>query len=89
MKTKSVTCEDINKKPFKVRAEELTFRPSIYGILIEKKADWITKLTELIEAKEPGKYPEKLDQISELAYHQAQNRFTYQKIVRWIENIFD
>ncbi|MFA6417467.1 MAG: NUDIX domain-containing protein [Patescibacteria group bacterium] len=35
MKTKSVTCEDINKKLFKVKAEELIFRPSIYGLLFK------------------------------------------------------
>lgn len=35
MKTKFVTCEDINKKPFKVKAEELIFRPSIYGLLFK------------------------------------------------------
>lgn len=35
MKTKLVTCEDIDKKPFKVKAEELIFRPSIYGLLFK------------------------------------------------------
>jgi 8-oxo-dGTP pyrophosphatase MutT (NUDIX family) len=35
MKTKFVTCEDLNKKLFKVKAEDLIFRPSVYGLLFK------------------------------------------------------
>ncbi|MDO8668589.1 MAG: NUDIX domain-containing protein [bacterium] len=35
-KNKTVICHDINGKLYKVDAKKLTFRPSIYGILIEK-----------------------------------------------------
>ncbi|QQG52311.1 MAG: NUDIX domain-containing protein [Candidatus Falkowbacteria bacterium] len=35
MKSKTVICEDINKKKFKIKAEELIFRPSVYGLLFK------------------------------------------------------
>jgi len=43
MKTRLVTCEDINKKLFKVKAEELTFRPSIYGLLFKGEKILLSK----------------------------------------------
>lgn len=42
-KTKIVTCHDINGKLYKVEAKKLTFRPSIYGILIEKNKILLSK----------------------------------------------
>src|SRR5680860_1674873 len=43
MKTKFVICEDINKKPFKVKAEDLIFRPSIYGLLFKGEKILLSK----------------------------------------------
>ncbi|MFA6306341.1 MAG: NUDIX domain-containing protein [Patescibacteria group bacterium] len=42
-KTKIVVCRDINGKLYKVDAKKLTFRPSIYGILIEKNKILLSK----------------------------------------------
>lgn len=36
MSKKEVICTDINGKEFKVPVDKLTFRPSVYGIIIEK-----------------------------------------------------
>lgn len=40
---KKVICHDINGKLYKVNAKKLTFRPSIYGILIEKNKILLSK----------------------------------------------
>ena len=40
---KKVTCHDIYGKLYKVNAEKLSFRPSIYGILIEKNKVLLSK----------------------------------------------
>jgi len=40
---KIVVCHDINNKLYKVGANQLTFRPSIYGILIEKNKVLLSK----------------------------------------------
>lgn len=42
-KNKTVICHDINGKLYKVDAKKLTFRPSIYGILIEKNKILLSK----------------------------------------------
>jgi hypothetical protein len=69
--------------------------PGETAILIEKKADWITTLTEAIDEKlskqEPGKEEEAthLDTIGIKAYAQAHERFTYKHILGWIEKIFE
>ena len=34
-KTQQITCEDINGKTYQVPADELTFRPAVYGIIIK------------------------------------------------------
>jgi len=41
--TKKVICHDINGKLYKVNAKKLAFRPSIYGILIEKNKVLLSK----------------------------------------------
>ena len=41
--TKKVVCHDINNKLYKVDAKKLIFRPSIYGILIEKNKILLSK----------------------------------------------
>ena len=41
--TKTVICHDINNKLYKVDAKKLIFRPSIYGILIEKNKVLLSK----------------------------------------------
>lgn len=43
LKTKTVICHDRNGKLYKVDAKKLTFRPSIYGILIEKNKVLLSK----------------------------------------------
>ena len=53
--------------------------------MIEKKVDWVTELSSAIEDKDAKT---KLDEISERAYQVAHSRFTYEKIVDWIEKIF-
>ncbi len=40
---KTVVCHDINNKLYKVDSKKLTFRPSIYGILIEKNKILLSK----------------------------------------------
>lgn len=40
---KTVICHDINGKLYKVDAKKLVFRPSIYGILIEKNKVLLSK----------------------------------------------
>jgi len=40
---KTVICRDINNKLYKVGADKLVFRPSIYGILIEKNKILLSK----------------------------------------------
>ena len=40
---KKVICHDINGKLYKVNAKKLTFRPSIYGVLIEKNKVLLSK----------------------------------------------
>jgi 8-oxo-dGTP diphosphatase len=42
-KTKKVICHDINGKLYKVDAKKLTFRPSIYGILIKNNKVLLSK----------------------------------------------
>ena len=42
-KNKTVICHDINGKLYKVDAKKLTFRPSVYGILIEKNKILLSK----------------------------------------------
>lgn len=41
--TKQVSCHDINGKLYKVDAKKLVFRPSIYGILLEKNKVLLSK----------------------------------------------
>lgn len=41
--TKQVSCHDINGKLYKVDAKKLIFRPSIYGILIERNKVLLSK----------------------------------------------
>jgi len=57
----------------------------INAILIEKKVDWVTELSAAIDDKAEKT---KLDEISERAYHIAHSRFTYEKIISRIEEIF-
>ena len=40
---KKVVCHDINGKLYKLNANRLTFRPSIYGILIKKNKVLLSK----------------------------------------------
>jgi 8-oxo-dGTP pyrophosphatase MutT (NUDIX family) len=42
-KTKTVICHDQNGKLYKVNSNKLTFRPSIYGVLIEKNKILLSK----------------------------------------------
>ena len=58
----------------------------INAILIEKKAGWVSELTEAIDDKSEKT---KLDRISEVAYQVAHGRFTYEKIISFIERIFE
>jgi len=66
------------------------------GILIEKKADWVTEVSAAIEEKKEITGSEenkdkmtRLDTIGIKAYAQAHERFTYQHIIPWIERIFE
>ncbi|MDP2736178.1 MAG: NUDIX domain-containing protein [bacterium] len=43
MKNKKVTCHDINGKLYKVDSKKLLFRPSVYGVLIEKNKVLLSK----------------------------------------------
>lgn len=65
---------------------QLLIQPEVNAILIEKKADWIVELTDAIEDKGEVK---KLNRIGSTAYQEAHTRFTYEKIVKSIESIFE
>jgi glycosyltransferase involved in cell wall biosynthesis len=60
--------------------------PNMNAVMIAKKTDWVTQLSEAIEDKSEKT---KLDEISERAYQVAHGRFTYDKIVNLIERIFE
>lgn len=43
MKNKKVICHDLNNNKFEIESKKLTFRPSIYGILIENNKVFLSK----------------------------------------------
>lgn len=90
MKTKLVTCEDINKKTFKVKAEELTFRPSIYGLLF--KGDKILLSRQWDGYDFPGggvkKGESMLDALKREFWEETGLQITPDKLITVTENFF-
>jgi hypothetical protein len=86
----AIPCLITASAPFKDTAYvgdgERLINPEVNAILIQKKVDWVAELSEAIEDK---KDKTKLDEISERAYQVAHSRFTYEKIISWIERIFE
>jgi hypothetical protein len=85
----AIPCLITSTTPYKnslyVGDGEKLINPNVNAVMIEKKVDWVTELSSAIEDKDAKT---KLDEISERAYQVAHSRFTYEKIVDWIEKIF-